>query len=122
MSPADVAAAVAAAGLPALAAGTGVLVREGRPEAKACLSAFHMGDITGNHVKLFELVSRKYRLFGHLGAMGLKVHVVCMVMWYAWSCGVLSWCQAGRAAVLCEARMIYICGRHCLGGEGGCGE
>jgi hypothetical protein len=49
---------VAAAGLPLLSPGPGVLVREGKPEVQVCLSAFHMGDITGNRVKLFELVSR----------------------------------------------------------------
>jgi hypothetical protein len=59
MSPADVAAAVAAAGLPLLSLGAGVLVREGKPEVQVCLSSFHMGDITGNHVKLYELVSSR---------------------------------------------------------------
>ncbi|WIA16214.1 hypothetical protein OEZ85_012926 [Tetradesmus obliquus] len=47
---------VAAAGLPLLPAGPGLLVREGKSEAKVCLSAFHKGDTTGKNVKLFQLV------------------------------------------------------------------
>jgi hypothetical protein len=42
-------------------------VREGKSEARVCLSTFHIGDVTGNHVKLYELVSGSCRA----GAGGL---------------------------------------------------